>query len=132
MASFAAKADRSVDGQRLYTDPLAEITDQVGLRVITFLRDDVSTVANLLGEEMQLLDDRDMGQETASTGRWGYASRHLLVAVAGEQQPASIQVRMRLRECSGNSCASARSSRMPANSAGMVSARRAPAAASGL
>ena len=93
VASFAAKADRSVDGQRLYTDPLAEITDQVGLRVITFLRDDVSTVANLLGEEMQLLDDRDMGQETASTGRWGYASRHLLVAVAGEQQPASIQVR---------------------------------------
>ena len=93
MASFAAKADRSVDGQRLYTDPLAEITDQVGLRVITFLRDDVTTVANLLGEEMQLLDDRDMGQETASDGRWGYASRHLLVAVAGEQQPASIQVR---------------------------------------
>ena len=93
VASFAAKADRSVDGRRLYTDPLAEITDQVGLRVITFLRDDVTAVANLLAEEMQLLDDRDMGQETASEGRWGYASRHLLVAVEGEQQPASIQVR---------------------------------------
>ena len=93
VASFAAKADRSIDGLRLYTDPLAEITDQVGLRVITFLRDDVTTVANLLGEEMQLLDDRDMGQETAREGRWGYASRHLLVAVEGEQQPASIQVR---------------------------------------
>jgi hypothetical protein len=50
----------------------------------------------------------------------------------GQYAPASIQVRMRLRECSGNSCASARSSRMPANSAGMVSARWAPAAASGL
>jgi predicted RNase H-like nuclease/ppGpp synthetase/RelA/SpoT-type nucleotidyltranferase len=93
VASFAAKADRSVDGQRLYTDPLAEITDQVGLRVITFLRDDVPTVVNLLAAEMQLLDDRDMGQETASEGRWGYASRHLLLAVEGEQQPASIQVR---------------------------------------
>jgi ppGpp synthetase/RelA/SpoT-type nucleotidyltranferase len=93
VASFAAKADRSIDGLRLYTDPLAEITDQVGLRVITFLRDDVTTVANLLGDEMQLLDDRDMGQETAREGRWGYASRHLLVAVEGEQQPASIQVR---------------------------------------
>ncbi|MBI3213215.1 MAG: DUF429 domain-containing protein [Mycobacterium sp.] len=93
VASFAAKADRSVDGRRLYTDPLAELTDQIGLRVITFVRDDVSTVANLLGEEMQLLDDRDMGQETAREGRWGYASRHLLVAVEGEQQPASIQVR---------------------------------------
>jgi predicted RNase H-like nuclease/ppGpp synthetase/RelA/SpoT-type nucleotidyltranferase len=93
VASFAAKADRSVDGQRLYTDPLSELTDQIGLRVITFLRDDVTTVANLLAEEMQLLDDRDMGQETAREGRWGYASRHLLVAVEGEQQPASIQVR---------------------------------------
>ncbi len=61
--------------------------------MITFLRDDVTTVANLLAEEMQLLDDRDMGQETAREGRWGYASRHLLVAIEGEQQPASIQVR---------------------------------------
>lgn len=94
VASFAEKADRSMDGRRLYTDPLAEITDQIGLRVITFLRDDVTTVANLLAaEEVQLLDDRDMGQETAREGRWGYASRHLLVAVEGEPQPASIQVR---------------------------------------
>jgi predicted RNase H-like nuclease/ppGpp synthetase/RelA/SpoT-type nucleotidyltranferase len=93
VASFAAKADRSVDGQRLYTDPLAEITDQIGLRVITYIRDDVAAVANLLADQMQLLDDRDMGLETASAGRWGYASRHLLVAVAGQQQPASIQVR---------------------------------------
>jgi len=93
VASFAEKADRSVDGRRVFTDPLSEITDQIGLRVITFLRDDVTTVANLLGDEMQLLDDRDMGQVTAREGRWGYASRHLLVALPGEQQPASIQVR---------------------------------------
>ncbi|WP_157516823.1 bifunctional ribonuclease/(p)ppGpp synthase [Mycobacterium sp. MS1601] len=93
IASFAAKADRTVDGRRLYTDPLAEITDQIGLRVITYVRDDVATVATLLADGMRLLDDRDMGVETASAGRWGYASRHLLVAVEGEQQPASIQVR---------------------------------------
>lgn len=93
VASFAAKADRSLDGQRLYTDPLTEITDQIGLRVITYLRDDVAAVATLLADGMRLLDDRDMGRETASAGRWGYASRHLLVAVEGEQQPASIQIR---------------------------------------
>ena len=93
VASFAAKADRTVDGRRLYTDPLSELTDQIGVRVITYLRDDVATVANLLGEEMRLLDDRDMGVETASEGRWGYSSRHLLVAAEGEQQPASVQVR---------------------------------------
>ncbi|MCH9700385.1 MAG: DUF429 domain-containing protein, partial [Actinomycetia bacterium] len=93
VASFAAKADRTIDGRRLYTDPLSEITDQIGVRVITYLRDDVATVANLLAEEMRLLDDRDMGVETASEGRWGYTSRHLLVAAEGERQPASVQVR---------------------------------------
>ncbi len=93
VASFAEKAERSIDGQVLYTDPLSEITDQIGLRVITYLRDDVGAVANLLGDEMRLLDDRDMGLETASTGRWGYSSRHLLIAAEGEQQPASVQVR---------------------------------------
>jgi predicted RNase H-like nuclease/ppGpp synthetase/RelA/SpoT-type nucleotidyltranferase len=92
--SFAAKTDRrSADGTPLYSEPLVEITDLIGLRVITYLREDVDTVANLLTEEMRLLDDRDMGQETAREGRWGYASRHLLVGVEGVQQPASIQVR---------------------------------------
>ncbi|OBC16341.1 GTP pyrophosphokinase [Mycobacterium sp. 852013-50091_SCH5140682] len=91
--SFAAKVDRTVDGRRLYTDPLVEITDQVGLRVITYLREDVDTVAHLLATEMRLLDDQDIGLQTARKGRWGYASRHLLVGVEGETQPASIQVR---------------------------------------
>ncbi|MGV0812378.1 bifunctional ribonuclease/(p)ppGpp synthase [Mycolicibacterium boenickei] len=92
--SFAAKADRrAADGTRMYSDPLVEITDQVGLRVITYLREDVDAVANLLAEEMRLLDDRDMGLQTAREGRWGYASRHLLFGVEGAQYPASIQVR---------------------------------------
>lgn len=91
--SFAAKAERTVDGRRLFSDPLVEITDQVGLRIITYLREDVDAVVTLLADEMRLLDDRDMGLETAREGRWGYASRHLLVGVEGEQQPASIQVR---------------------------------------
>lgn len=91
--SFAAKTERTVDGRRLFSDPLVEITDQVGLRIITYLREDVDAVVTLLADEMRLLDDRDMGLETAREGRWGYASRHLLVGVEGEQQPASIQVR---------------------------------------
>jgi predicted RNase H-like nuclease/ppGpp synthetase/RelA/SpoT-type nucleotidyltranferase len=81
VASFAAKADRVVDGQPLYADPLADITDLIGLRVITYLHRDVSTVADLLRSQLTLLDDRDLGQETASEGRFGYASRHLDVAV---------------------------------------------------
>ena len=88
----------------LYADPLVEITDQVGVRVITYVRDDVDAVADLLADQLTLLDDRDMGQETAADGRWGYASRHLLVTAEpgsgpAEEDPhlggrrASVQVR---------------------------------------
>ena len=91
--SFAAKAVRANDERPVFSEPLVEITDQIGLRVITYLRADVDAVARLLADEMRLLEDRDMGLETAREGRWGYASRHLLVGVEGEQQPASIQVR---------------------------------------
>lgn len=81
VASFAAKADRSVAGRPLYADPLEDITDQIGVRVITYLHSDVAAVADLLGDQLSILDDRDMGQETASEGRFGYASRHLLLRV---------------------------------------------------
>ena len=81
VASFAAKADRSMAGRPLFSDPLEQITDQIGVRVITYLHSDVTAVADLMGDQLTVLDDRDMGQETAREGRFGYASRHLLVAV---------------------------------------------------
>jgi ppGpp synthetase/RelA/SpoT-type nucleotidyltranferase len=81
VASFAAKAVRTADGRPLYTDPMDEITDQIGVRVITYLHSDVAAVADLLGDQLRVIDDRDMGEETARQGRFGYASRHLLVAV---------------------------------------------------
>ncbi|HSU74664.1 MAG TPA: helix-turn-helix domain-containing protein [Terrabacter sp.] len=97
VASFAAKAERRRDGQLLYPEPLADITDQIGVRVITYVHDDVAAVAELLGEELAVLDDRDLGLETARAGRFGYASRHLLVSVdASRTVPAAYQSLRRL------------------------------------
>jgi len=89
VASFAAKAARTVDGRPVYSDPLLDITDQIGVRVITYVLSDVAAVAGLLDDQVVVLDDRDMGQETASEGRFGYASRHLLISLdpARESQP---------------------------------------------
>lgn len=90
--SFAAKAARTVDGSPAYADPLREIGDQVGVRVITYVRADVAAVADVLASQLTVLDDRDLGHETASEGRFGYASRHL--QVAREDRPvAQVQVR---------------------------------------
>ncbi|MFZ0159437.1 MAG: DUF429 domain-containing protein [Kineosporiaceae bacterium] len=104
VASFAAKASRRVDGELLFPDPLRDVTDQIGVRVITYVLSDVSAVADLLADQVVVTDDRDMGQETASQGRFGYASRHLLIRLdpARAAQPdferlwgrqASVQIR---------------------------------------
>ncbi|MFW6869070.1 DUF429 domain-containing protein [Nocardioides sp. CPCC 206347] len=81
VSSFAAKAARTVDGKPVFDDPLRQITDQIGIRVITYVHSDVQAVADLMEDQVVVLDDRDMGRETASEGRWGYASRHLLVSL---------------------------------------------------
>jgi predicted RNase H-like nuclease/ppGpp synthetase/RelA/SpoT-type nucleotidyltranferase len=96
--SFAAKAARRVDGEPAYADPLAGITDQIGVRVITYVLGDVAAVAELLHDQVDVRDDRDMGQETASEGRFGYSSRHLVVALdaAREQDPGLARLRGRV------------------------------------
>ena len=80
-----------------YADPLTQITDQLGVRVITYVEDDVDAVADLLGEQVIVHDDRDMGQETADEGRFGYASRHLMIALdpAREGHPDFAHLRGR-------------------------------------
>ncbi len=100
VASFAAKAARTVDGKLSFTDPLRQITDQIGVRVITYVHSDVQAVADLLDDQVVVHDDRDMGRETASEGRFGYASRHLLVGLdqAREKQPGYLALRGRLAQ----------------------------------
>ncbi|MGY1754861.1 DUF429 domain-containing protein [Blastococcus sp. SYSU D01042] len=81
IASFAEKAARTVDGVPAYPDPARDITDQIGVRVITYVQSDVEAVAELLAEQVRVIDDRDMGRQTAQQGRFGYSSRHLLIGV---------------------------------------------------
>ncbi len=100
VASFAGKAHRL---RLTHPDQDAAdlITDQVGVRVVTYLLSDVAAVAGLLTDELTVLDDRDLGRETADEGRFGYSSRHLLVtdtdgaasSADSTAPPASIQVR---------------------------------------
>ncbi|MBB6627993.1 DUF429 domain-containing protein [Nocardioides sp. KIGAM211] len=95
VASFAAKAARTLDGELVFADPLRDITDQIGVRVITYVHSDVAAVADLLDDQVVVIDDRDMGQETASEGRFGYASRHLLISLDPAREAAHEALRGR-------------------------------------
>jgi predicted RNase H-like nuclease/ppGpp synthetase/RelA/SpoT-type nucleotidyltranferase len=91
VASFAEKATRTAGGRPLYPDPVRDIGDQLGIRVITYVRDDVEAVAALLAEQLTVRDDRDFGELTASEGRFGYASRHLQVEI--DHRVVQVQLR---------------------------------------
>jgi len=65
--------------------------------VITYLHRDVAAVAELLADQFTVLDDRDLGKETASQGRFGYASRHLQIAVPPDGGP-SVSDLLRARD----------------------------------
>lgn len=101
--SFAGKAARMLDGKLVFTDPLRQITDQIGVRVVTYVLSDVDAVAQVLADQLHVLDDRDMGRETAQAGAFGYASRHVLVELDDERagkdgdalegRTASVQIR---------------------------------------
>ena len=97
VASFAEKARRTRDGVPLFAEPLAEIGDTIGIRVITYVHSDVAAVADLLRDQVVVHDDRDMGRETAQEGRFGYASRHLQIGLdaAREGQSGYEQLRGR-------------------------------------
>jgi ppGpp synthetase/RelA/SpoT-type nucleotidyltranferase len=96
VASFAAKTGRRTQGRPTYPDPLRDITDQIGVRIVTYVSSDVAAVAGLIAEQVHVIDDRDLGQQTASAGNFGYVSRHLQVALdpvwLGEQGAGAITV----------------------------------------
>ena len=99
-ASFSAKVVRRAE-QLGHTDfdPLVEITDQAGVRIVTYTLSDIEPVAQLLGDHYTVLEDRDMGRETASEGRFGYASRHMLISTdpdaTGYEASKCVSVQLR-------------------------------------
>lgn len=79
--SFRAKAARAADDgtSPRYSDPLTEITDLIGARVITYLPESVDRTCDILRNEFDVHEAVDKGERTKQRGGFGYASRHFLV-----------------------------------------------------
>ena len=78
--SFETKASKpSDDGQApKYPNPLTDITDLIGARVITYLPESVDRTCEILRTELRVEEDVDKGERTRQRGGFGYASRHFL------------------------------------------------------
>lgn len=64
-----------------YPNPLRQITDLAGIRVITHFVATLAEIDALLGDEFEIVERSDKGEELIQEERFGYQSVHFLVRI---------------------------------------------------
>jgi putative GTP pyrophosphokinase len=78
-ASFLKKAQALTDGKAKYSEPLAQIQDQIGVRIITFFRTDVDRLDGIIKSYFKTIEFRDRIPE--SEWEFGYFGRHYVLVL---------------------------------------------------
>ncbi len=98
--SFQAKASRRLqenpdsDPVLEFPNPLREVHDMVGLRIIVMLPHEIQQVASLIKSYREVFDcrsDREKDIGSVESGTYGYSSRHLLLKTRNEPTVRKFQ-----------------------------------------
>ena len=84
LESFGRKAEAPSENDLAapkYPNPLKDITDLAGVRIITFFPRTVESVGDCIREEFQVLEHRDLSRTLVQEERFGYQSEHYLVSL---------------------------------------------------
>ena len=76
---FLVEAESQKDGARKYEEPLRQIQDQVGARIITFYQSDIERVKALISRYYRAIEYRDVVPE--SEWEFGYFGWHTILFV---------------------------------------------------
>lgn len=68
-----------------YSEPLKQITDLAGVRIIAYFRKTVKDINELIHDEFEIVEQSDKGQELIDEERFGYQSVHYLVRLKPER-----------------------------------------------
>jgi putative GTP pyrophosphokinase len=68
-----------------YPDPLKQITDLAGVRVITFFPSTLAEIDGLLTSEFEVVERSDKGEKLLEDERFGYQSIHYLVRLTHQR-----------------------------------------------
>lgn len=77
--SFIKKALKISNGEAKYKDPIKEITDLAGVRIITYTLKDLEKIDRFIVGNFDIVEKRDVGEERYKEGKFGYKSIHYLV-----------------------------------------------------
>lgn len=76
---FIQKATKTEDGQAKYSDPLNQIQDQLGARIVTFYASDVSRIATEVRKFFHPIENKLRVPETES--EFGYIGEHFVLMI---------------------------------------------------
>jgi ppGpp synthetase/RelA/SpoT-type nucleotidyltranferase len=83
---FIAKANATEGGESKYTEPLREIQDQVGARIVTFYLSDVERIAAIIERYYRRVESRVVVPDSES--EFGYFGRHYILLVPSDLMPS--------------------------------------------
>ncbi|MGJ5041886.1 MULTISPECIES: RelA/SpoT domain-containing protein [unclassified Bradyrhizobium] len=81
-ASFLKKAQALANGKQKYSEPLAQIQDQIGARIIVFFKADVERLDGIVKSYFKLIEYRDRIPE--SEWEFGYFGRHYVLVLPSD------------------------------------------------
>ena len=88
--SFLKKAMKEEHGKREYDDPLGEIQDQIGARVIVFYTSDVRPTSQRLRRYFRHIEMSN--KEPKSEKEFGYFGKHFILALPDDVIPKRIKL----------------------------------------
>lgn len=79
---FAAKARATENGQLKYTEPLSQIQDQLGARVVTFYLSDAERIASIIERYYRRVEARVVVPD--SEAEFGYFGLHYILLIPSD------------------------------------------------
>lgn len=79
VSRFVAKADTRVDGELKYAEPLSQIQDQIGARIVVFYESDVERIDVQVKKYFRAIEYQKVVPDTES--EFGYFGHHLILVL---------------------------------------------------
>jgi putative GTP pyrophosphokinase len=74
---FIAKATKQINGEAKYRDPLNQIQDQIGARIVTYYKTDVDQIAGEVTKSFRHIESQIIVPESES--EFGYEGQHFIL-----------------------------------------------------